>query len=241
MPPASASSSSASETPPRYLALAGPTASGKTAAALAIARALPVEIVSVDSALVYRGMDVGTAKPSAAERAEVPHHLIDIRDPREPYSAAAFVADATRLVGEIAARGRLPLLVGGTMLYFKALIDGIDAMPAADPAVRAVIEAEAAAQGWPALHAQLAEVDPVTAARLAPHDSQRIQRALEVWRGSGRPLSSFQRAYRDDMAAAAPSGPRPIALLSLEPTQRAWLHARWVGSRESRAIGRGPD
>ncbi|HUD31401.1 MAG TPA: tRNA (adenosine(37)-N6)-dimethylallyltransferase MiaA, partial [Variovorax sp.] len=161
----------------------------------------------------------------AAERAEVAHHLIDIRDPRAPYSAATFVADATRLIGEIAARGRLPLLVGGTMLYFKALIDGIDAMPSADPAVRAAIEAEAAARGWPALHAQLAEVDPVTAARLAPHDSQRIQRALEVWRGSGRPLSSFQRAYRDD-TAAAPSGPRPIALLSLEPTQRAWLHAR---------------
>ncbi|MGF6525850.1 tRNA (adenosine(37)-N6)-dimethylallyltransferase MiaA [Variovorax sp. PvP013] len=224
VPPASASAFP--EIPlPRYLALAGPTAAGKTAAALAIARALPVEIVSVDSALVYRGMDIGTAKPSAAERAEVPHHLIDIRDPRAPYSAAAFVADATRLISEIAARGRLPLLVGGTMLYFKALIDGIDAMPAADPAVRAAIEAEAAARGWPTLHARLAEVDPVTAARLAPHDGQRIQRALEVWRGSGRPLSSFQRAYRDD-TAAAPSGLRPIALLSLEPTQRAWLHAR---------------
>jgi tRNA dimethylallyltransferase len=230
VPPSSAVFSSFPGTSlPRYLALAGPTAAGKTAAALAIARALPVEIVSVDSALVYRDMDIGTAKPSAAERAEVPHHLIDIRDPRAPYSAATFVADATRLISEIAARGRLPLLVGGTMLYFKALIDGIDAMPAADPAVRAAIEAEAAAQGWPALHARLAEVDPVTAARLAPHDSQRIQRALEVWRGSGRPLSSFQRAYRDDDAAdaaTASGGFHPIALLSLEPTQRAWLHAR---------------
>ena len=227
-PPAAASP--APSPLPRYLALAGPTASGKTAAALAIARAWPVEIVSVDSALVYRGMDIGTAKPSAAERAEVPHHLIDIRDPREPYSAAAFVADATRLIREIAGRGRLPLLVGGTMLYFKALVDGIDAMPAADPAIRGAIEIEAAAEGWPALHARLAEVDPVTAARLSPHDSQRIQRALEVWRTSGRPLSSFQRAHRDDDPAeaspAAPAGLRPAALLSLEPTQRAWLHAR---------------
>jgi tRNA dimethylallyltransferase len=225
---ASTASPAASISPdklPRYLALAGPTAAGKTAAALAIARALPVEIVSVDSALVYRGMDIGTAKPSAAERAEVPHHLIDMRDPREPYSAAAFVADATRLIAEIDARGRLPLLVGGTMLYFKALVDGIDAMPAADASVRAAIEAEAATHGWPALHARLAEVDPVTAARLAPHDSQRIQRALEVWRTSGRPLSSFQRAHRDD-APGPPSGLRPLALLSLEPTQRAWLHAR---------------
>ena len=231
-PPAAASP--APSPLPRYLALAGPTASGKTAAALAIARAWPVEIVSVDSALVYRGMDIGTAKPSAAERAEVPHHLIDIRDPREPYSAAAFVADATRLIREIAGRGRLPLLVGGTMLYFKALVDGIDAMPAADPAIRGAIEIEAAAEGWPALHARLAEVDPVTAARLSPHDSQCIQRALEVWRTSGRPLSEFQRAHRDDATGATASGSmsasagghRPAALLSLEPTQRAWLHAR---------------
>ncbi|OUL98064.1 tRNA (adenosine(37)-N6)-dimethylallyltransferase MiaA [Variovorax sp. JS1663] len=202
-----------------YVALAGPTASGKTAAALAIARARPVEIVSVDSALVYRGMDIGTAKPSAAERAEVPHHLIDIRDPREPYSAAAFVADARRLVGEIRARGRLPLLVGGTMLYFKALADGIDAMPAADPEVRQRLEAEAAAEGWPAMHARLAQVDAATAARLAPNDSQRIQRALEVWLTSGRPLSSFH-------AAQSQSGLPPLALFSLEPTERAWLHQR---------------
>jgi tRNA dimethylallyltransferase len=202
-----------------YVALAGPTASGKTAAALAIARLRPVEIVSVDSALVYRGMDIGTAKPSAAERAEVPHHLIDIRDPREPYSAAAFVADARRLIAEIRARGRLPLLVGGTMLYFKALADGLDAMPAADPEVRRRLEAEAAAEGWPAMHARLAQVDPATAARLAPNDSQRIQRALEVWRTSGQPLSSFH-------AAQGGSGLPPIALFSLEPTERAWLHRR---------------
>ncbi|VTU30501.1 tRNA dimethylallyltransferase [Variovorax sp. PBS-H4] len=202
-----------------YVALAGPTASGKTAAALAIARTRPVEIVSVDSALVYRGMDIGTAKPSAAERAEVPHHLIDIRDPREPYSAAAFVSDATRLVAEIRARGRLPLLVGGTMLYFKALAAGIDAMPAADPEVRRQLESDAVARGWPAMHARLAQVDAPTAARLAPNDSQRIQRALEVWLASGRPISSFH-------ASEGASGLPPIALFSLEPTERAWLHQR---------------
>jgi tRNA dimethylallyltransferase len=202
-----------------YVALAGPTASGKTAAALAIARARPVEIVSVDSALVYRGMDIGTAKPTAAERAEAPHHLIDIRDPREPYSAAAFVADATRLIAEIRARGRLPLLVGGTMLYFKALAEGIDAMPAADAGVRRQIEADAAALGWPAMHARLAEVDALTAARLAPNDSQRIQRALEVWLTSGRTMASFH-------AEQGAGGMPPIALFSLEPTERAWLHHR---------------
>lgn len=206
----------------RYVALAGPTASGKTAAALALARCRPVEIVSVDSALVYRQMDIGTAKPTPAELAEVPHHLIDIRDPLESYSAAAFVADATRLIGEIGARGRLPLLVGGTMLYFKALFDGIDAMPSADPAVRAMIEAEAAAKGWPAMHTQLAEVDPASAARLAPNDSQRLQRALEVWHSSGRPLSSFHA----DGAQRNGRGLLPAAFVSLEPTARSWLHER---------------
>jgi len=214
-------SAAAPSRPPRYVALAGPTASGKTAAALALARLQPVEIVSVDSALVYRGMDIGTAKPTAAERAAVPHHLIDILDPRESYSAAAFVADATRLIGEIRARGALPLLVGGTMLYFKALFDGIDAMPSADAAVRARIDAEAARLGWPAMHARLAEVDPVTAARLAPQDSQRIQRALEVWESSGQPLSSFHAG--DNKAAKAVDGG---VLFSLEPTDRAWLHGR---------------
>jgi tRNA dimethylallyltransferase len=216
-----ATSVAALQVPPRYVALAGPTASGKTAAALALARLQPVEIISVDSALVYRGMDIGTAKPTAAEQAAVPHHLIDILDARESYSAAAFVADATRLIGEIRARGALPLLVGGTMLYFKALFDGIDAMPAADAAVRAQIDAQAAALGWPAMHARLALVDPVTAARLAPQDSQRIQRALEVWASSGQPLSSFHAS--DNKTA------RPVeggVLFSLEPTDRAWLHAR---------------
>lgn len=201
------------------LCLAGPTASGKTAAALAIAETQPVEIISVDSALVYRGMDIGTAKPSAAELATVPHHLIDIRDPLQAYSAAEFVADATRLVAEIQARGRRPLLVGGTMLYFHALFDGLDEMPKANPAVRAEIEAEAQTLGWPALHAQLASVDPVTAARLAPNDSQRIQRALEVYRVSGQPLSSFHTAKAAHPAKAWP-------LVSLEPADRAWLHAR---------------
>jgi tRNA dimethylallyltransferase len=217
-PAASAAAPSGS---PRYVALAGPTASGKTAAALALARLQPVEIVSVDSALVYRGMDIGTAKPTAAEQAAVPHHLIDILDARESYSAAAFVADATRLIDEIRARGALPLLVGGTMMYFKALFDGIDAMPAADAAVRARIDAQAAELGWPAMHARLAEVDPVTAARLAPQDSQRIQRALEVWESSGRPLSSFHAS--DNKTAKAVDGG---VLFSLEPIDRAWLHAR---------------
>jgi tRNA dimethylallyltransferase len=216
-----ASPAAARSGPPRYVALAGPTASGKTAAALALARLQPVEIISVDSALVYRGMDIGTAKPTAAEQAAAPHHLIDILDARDSYSAAAFVADATRLIGEIRARGALPLLVGGTMLYFKALFDGIDAMPAADAAVRARIDADAATLGWPAMHARLAQVDPVTAARLAPQDSQRIQRALEVWESSGQPLSSFHAS--DHKTASAVEGG---VLFSLEPTDRAWLHAR---------------
>ena len=206
----------------KFIALAGPTASGKTAGALALARVRPVEIVSVDSALVYRGMDIGTAKPSLAEQAAVPHHLIDILDAAQSYSAAAFVADATRLIGEIRARGALPLLVGGTMLYFKALFDGIDAMPAADAAVRARIDAEAAERGWPAMHARLAEVDPATAARLAPQDSQRIQRALEVWESSGQPLSSFHARDKNHAAKGLAGG----ALFSLEPTDRGWLHAR---------------
>ncbi|MBQ1762673.1 MAG: tRNA (adenosine(37)-N6)-dimethylallyltransferase MiaA [Aquincola sp.] len=206
-------------TAPHWIGLAGPTASGKTAVALALAAEMPVEIISVDSALVYRGMDIGTAKPSAAERAAVLHHLIDLIDPLEAYSAAQFVADARRLIGEIRGRGRWPLLVGGTMLYFKALIEGLDTLPAADPALRAALDAEAAERGWPAMHAELARVDPVTAARLPPGDSQRIQRALEVFRASGRPLSSWHQA-----------GQRQVAddglLVSLEPDDRAWLHAR---------------
>ena len=202
----------------RAVGIAGPTASGKSALALAAAKHWPVELISVDSAQVFRGLDIGTAKPSAAERAAVPHHLIDILDPLEAYSAARFVADATRLIAQINERGRTALLVGGTMLYFKALIDGLDAMPAADAEVRAALDARAATQGWPALHAELASVDPVTAARLPPTDAQRIQRALEVWQLSGRPLSSFHGQSRSAGLA--------LPLLALEPMSRPWLHAR---------------
>ena len=208
------------------ICIAGPTASGKTAAAMAIARRHEAEIISVDSALVYRGMDIGTAKPTPAELAAVPHHLIDIRDPLQAYSAAEFVADAGRLVSEIQARGKLPLLVGGTMLYFKALFDGLDDMPKADPAVRAALADEAAAQGWPALHAELARVDPTTAARLAPNDSQRISRALEVFRVSGRPLSFFHAQGAARKSAAQGTGADAASLISLEPQDRGWLHER---------------
>jgi tRNA dimethylallyltransferase len=200
------------------LGLAGPTASGKTGLALALAERVPLEIISVDSALVFRGMDIGTAKPSAAELAAVPHHLIDILDPAEAYSAARFAADARRLIGEINARGRLALLVGGTMLYFKAVVDGLDALPEADAGIRAQLDARAAAEGWPALHAELARVDPATAARLAPLAAQRIQRALEVWQLTGRPLS----AHHGQRAVPG----LPLRLVALEPASRAWLHDR---------------
>jgi tRNA dimethylallyltransferase len=203
---------------PRALVLAGPTASGKSALALALAQHVGLEIVSVDSAQVYRGLDIGTAKPSAAERRRVPHHLIDIVEPTASYSAARFAADAARLVGEINRRGHAALLVGGTMLYLKALLHGLDALPEADPQVRAAIDAQAASEGWPALHATLARVDPDTAARLAPHDAQRIQRALEVWQLTGRPLSQLQ-GRRAQPALHLP-------LIALEPRDRGWLHAR---------------
>ena len=220
------SSSALSADLPAFLALAGPTASGKTAAALAIAQQQAVEIISVDSALVYRGMDIGTAKPSADELAVVPHHLINIRDPLKAYSAADFVRDARVLMTDIRSRGRLPLLVGGTMLYFKALWDGLDDMPTASPALRAELAEQAAVQGWPALHAELARVDPLTAARVQPQDSQRISRALEVFRVSGRPMSFFQRRIAPTQPAmeadTAPAG----LLISLEPDNRAWLHQR---------------
>ncbi len=212
---------------PSCIALAGPTASGKTAAALAIARRWPVEIISVDSALVYRGMDIGTAKPTPDELATVAHHLIDIRDPLNAYSAAEFVLDAKRLMREISARGRRPLLVGGTMLYFKALMQGIDDMPKADPGVRALIALQAQTKGWPAMHAELAKVDPITAARLQPQDSQRISRALEVFRISGQPLSFFQtRHTAKDVAKDAADTNVNFRLISLEPLERSWLHAR---------------
>ncbi len=209
---------SASVIQPQTLAIAGPTASGKSALALAIAQRWPVEIISVDSAQVFRGMDIGTAKPSAAERAAAPHHLIDILDASEAYSAARFVAEARRLIGEVHARGRHALLVGGTMLYFKALVQGLDAMPGAHPEVRAALDARAAALGWPALHAELARVDPATAARLPPNDAQRIQRALEVWQVSGEPLSAWHGRR------VVPAMDLPM--LSLEPLSRACLHQR---------------
>jgi tRNA dimethylallyltransferase len=174
--------------------LAGPTAAGKSAATMALACRWPIEIVNVDSATIYRGMDIGTAKPSKQEQTLVPHHLLDILDPAESYSAAAFRRDALACIGAIRGRGRVPLLAGGTMLYFKALRDGIDALPGADAEIRATLEAEASHVGWPAMHAALALVDPITAARLAPNDSQRIQRALEIFRASGRPMSDWLAA-----------------------------------------------
>ena len=206
------------------LALVGPTASGKTAAALALAHALQpsggAEIISMDSALVYRGMDIGTAKPSREELAQVPHHLIDTLDPLHSYSAAEFARDAGRLIAEVRARGKTPLLVGGTMLYLKALLDGLSEMPPSDPQVRADIQQRAAAQGWPALHAQLQAIDPVTAQRLAPGDSQRIARALEVWTLTGQPLSVFHQTPKPESAGWH------IPVISLEPVDRAWLHER---------------
>jgi tRNA dimethylallyltransferase len=206
----------------KAIALAGPTASGKSAAAMAIASERPAEIISVDSALVYRGMDIGTAKPSREEREAVPHHLIDVRDPLNAYSAAEFAVDARRLVSEINGRGKLALLVGGTMLYFKALFEGLDEMPPANAAVREEIEAHAVREGWPALHAELARIDPLTAARLAPNDAQRIQRALEVFRISGKPLSSFHAKKRSTGETMWDS----IPMFSLEPAERVWLHER---------------
>jgi tRNA dimethylallyltransferase len=200
------------------VALIGPTCSGKTAAALAFAASMPSEIISIDSALVYRGMDVGTAKPHAAELAAVPHHLINTLDPTQSYSAADFVRDATRLIAEIQARGNTPLLVGGTMLYIKALIEGIDDLPQANAALRAQLDAQAAQIGWPAMHAELMRVDPLTAARLSPNDSQRIQRALEVFHASGKPMSAY--------FSAAPRPRMDLPVVALDADSRTWLHAR---------------
>ena len=204
--------------PPAVL-LAGPTASGKSALALALAERFAAEIVSVDSAQVYRGMDIGTAKPDAATRARVPHHLVDLLDPTEAYSAARFRADALSAIAAIRARGRVPLLVGGTMLYFKALAEGLSALPAADPALRARLDARASAAGWPALHAELARIDPATAARVAPTDAQRIQRALEVHVLTGTPLSRLLGVREADGALG------PAVAVALLPPDRARLHA----------------
>ncbi|NYT38535.1 tRNA (adenosine(37)-N6)-dimethylallyltransferase MiaA [Allopusillimonas soli] len=203
------------------LCLAGPTASGKSAAALALAERWPLEIITVDSATIYRGMDIGTAKPSAQERARVAQHLLDIRDPAQSYSAAEFAHDARQLIRDIRARGNIPLLCGGTMLYYKALREGLNNLPLANAAVRAQIDQEAASLGWPGLHRQLAGYDPETAARLSPNDSQRLQRAIEIYRVSGIPMSAWLRKARPSDDA----GHRYMTL-SLEPSDRLVLHAR---------------
>ncbi len=207
------------ERPPAVL-LMGPTGTGKTDAALALAERLPLEIVSVDSALVYRGLDVGSAKPPRDVLDRVPHHLVDLLDPAEHYSAGDFLRDATRVIAEIHARGRVPLLVGGTMLYFRALQSGLADLPPADAAVRRELDARAAERGWPALHAELAAVDPDAARRIRPNDAQRIQRALEVWRLTGTPLSQLQR---QDLRGAAVGD---YLKLVLAPQARAALDER---------------
>ena len=210
--------------------LLGPTASGKSALAMQLAEQIPLEIVSVDSAQVYRGMDIGTAKPSAADRATVPHHLIDIRDPSEPYSAADFVREATVAIRQIRKRGKLPLLVGGTMLYAKALREGLSDLPSAHPQVRARIEAEAREFGWPALHARLAQLDPATAARLKPNDSQRIQRALEIYETTGTSMSEL---LGTDKAPAL-----KLSTIALLTPDRAQLHKR-IAQRFDAMLDRG--
>jgi tRNA dimethylallyltransferase len=224
----------ASKAKPLAVAIMGPTASGKTAAALAIAREQPVEIISVDSALVYREMDIGTAKPTPEELAAAPHHLIDIIDPLDAYSVMQFRNDTLRLVAEISARGNLPLLVGGTMMYFKGLTDGLDDLPTADAAVRSALDEEAARIGWPGMHAKLQTLDPVTAARLAPNDAQRINRALEIIELTGQPMSSLL-ARR-----ARPELPFDLVSFALEPSDRAVLHKR-IALRFDQMLGDSDD
>jgi len=208
--------------------LLGPTASGKSTAALEAASRLPIEIVSVDSAQVYRTMDIGTAKPDQRQREQVPHHLLDLIEPTEAYSAARFVEDASEAIEQIRSRGHLPLLAGGTMLYAKALTQGLHALPKADPVLRARIDEQARLHGWPALHARLARLDPQTAARLAPADSQRIQRALEVVELTGTPLSGL--LSQEPGAGTGPTGGSAIVILALEPSLRSTLHER-IASR----------
>ncbi|HQN65816.1 MAG TPA: tRNA (adenosine(37)-N6)-dimethylallyltransferase MiaA [Methylophilus sp.] len=198
----------------------GPTASGKTGAAVYLHGKLPVEIISVDSALVFKNMDIGTAKPDAETLSQAPHHLLDVTSPLEPYSAAQFRADALRLMAEITARGRIPLLAGGTMLYFKALEEGLSDLPQADAVVRAQLDAEAAKIGWPGMHAKLAKVDPETAARLKVNDSQRIQRALEVYELTGQPMSAMLAQQESEVL------PYDVLKIALVPSDRKVLHAR---------------
>lgn len=202
----------------KAIMLLGPTASGKSALSLQLAERFPIEIISIDSALVYRGLDIGTAKPTLAEQAKVPHHLIDIIDPSQSYSTAQFVKDCTSLVEQIRARNKIPLIVGGTMLYARALVQGLDALPAADPEIRAQIDREAEIQGWPALHKELELIDPATAARLAPNDAQRIQRALEVFKLTGQPLSAL--FGKPDLL------PLPLTVVGLAVENRKQLHTR---------------
>ena len=219
---------------PLAVAIMGPTASGKTAAALRIAQTRPVEIISVDSALVYREMDIGTAKPTPDELAAVPHHLIDILDPLDAYSVMQFRNDAIRLVAEITARGALPLLVGGTMMYFKGLVEGLDDLPTADVALRAALDAEAARIGWPGMHDKLRVLDPITADRLAPNDAQRINRALEIIELTGKPMSALL-ALR-----TKPVLPFRLVSFGLETDDRAVLHKR-IAQRFDAMLGQRDD
>jgi len=227
---------------PPAIFLMGPTASGKTDLAMELCKVLPCELISVDSALVYRGMDIGTAKPSKEQLAEFPHRLVDILDPAQSYSAADFRTDALAAMAEITARGKIPLLVGGTMLYFKALLDGLADMPAADAGIRAELEAQAAAHGWQALHDQLAVVDPVSAARIHPNDPQRLIRALEVYRVSGLSMTAHreqQTAQTTDAAASGrPQLPYTVANLAIAPADRKVLHDR-IATRFSNMLDQG--
>lgn len=205
--------------PAQVIFIMGPTASGKTALALALAQQIECEIISVDSALIYKEMDIGTAKPTTVELEAVPHHLIDILDPSMAYSVSQFRDDAVRLISQIIARGRLPVLVGGTMMYYNALIKGLSTLPASNPGIRADIEAQARQKGWTMMHSELAQVDPICADRIHPNDPQRITRALEVYQISGQPMSALQ---------AQSSGPIPysVAQFAIAPQERSILHER---------------
>lgn len=216
---------------PPAIFLMGPTASGKTALAIEMVRRLPVEIISVDSALIYRGMDIGTAKPTAEELAAAPHRLINIKDPAESYSVAEFRRDALAAMTEITQAGRIPLLVGGTMLYYKALVDGLSPLPESDPQIRQQIEQQAAALGWQAMHQQLAEIDPVAAARIHPNDPQRTGRALEVYRISGKSMTDLQ-------AQKSPPLPYQVCQFAIAPEERAVLHQR-IAQRYAQMLQQG--
>ncbi|MBF7979580.1 MULTISPECIES: tRNA (adenosine(37)-N6)-dimethylallyltransferase MiaA [Rahnella] len=216
---------------PPAIFIMGPTASGKTALAMSLMKHLPVELISVDSALIYRGMDIGTAKPTAEELAQAPHRLIDILDPTRAYSAADFRADALREMAEITSRNKIPLLVGGTMLYFKALLEGLSPLPPADPAVRERIEKQAGEQGWEALHSQLSEIDPVAAMRIHPNDPQRLSRALEVFYISGKTLTELTKISGETL-------PYHVHQFAIAPTRRETLHAR-IEERFSQMLSNG--